>query len=112
MPKITLNPAPTFKGVVSIPVPGEKPAEVEFVFKHRTRKQFDELMKKTKADVEAGTDGAGDTAFVMSLVEGWNVDGEPFNAENVEKLLENYHAAGRAISERYTELLVLGRLGN
>ena len=40
MPKFTLNPAPTFKAKVDIPVPGGKVEKVEFTFRHRTREEF------------------------------------------------------------------------
>lgn len=109
MPKISLNPSPIFKGKVSIPVPGEEPAEVELVFKHFTRKGFEELMKKSAPKDQGGT--LDDLSLVMAVAQDWDLD-VGFNAENVGKLLDGYHAAGRAIMERYAEMLLLGRLGN
>lgn len=94
---------PTFKAKVPIPVAGKDAVEVEFEFKHRTQPELTKFMEwsKDKTDIEA----------VMATVVGWELD-DKFNKENVKRLLENYHGAGRAISNRYyTELMAL-RLGN
>lgn len=112
---ITLDPAPTFRGKVSIPVVGAEPAVVGFVFKHRTRKAFDELMRSGKVenfdDLPVDERLRLDHVFIMGIVEGWDLPFE-FNAENVMKLLNGYHAAANAISTTYADLLLSGRLGN
>lgn len=115
MAKIQLNPSPTFKGKVSIPVLNGEPAEIEMVFKHRGRKDFGALKKATHVEGEDKRTEeevlAADVAFVMEIAQDWDLE-HGFNAENVEKLLDAYHGAARAISVKYAELLVLGRLGN
>jgi hypothetical protein len=115
MPKITLNPAPTFKAKALIPVPGDQAAELDFVFKHRGRLAFDELKagnsnedyQKLSAEDKLGAD----VNFILKLAESWSLEAE-FNFENVRTLLDNYPAAANAISSAYGEAIILGRLGN
>jgi len=94
MAKLKLNPEPTFKAKVGIPVPGAGKAPVEFVFKHRSREQIKEWMK-----AQAESDDQ-DTDTVMDFAVGWDLDDE-FNAENVTKLCNNYPGAGFEILTAY-----------
>lgn len=107
MAKLTINAAPTFKAKVGIPVAGDKPAQVEFTFKHRTRAELEAHVKR----VAEKPDEFDDVAVVMGAVIGWDLDDE-FTRENVGTLLQNYHGAGRAIMEAYGVELVQGKLGN
>lgn len=92
MARLRLNPEPTFKAKVSIPVPGSSPASVEFTFKHKTRAQ-------TKEWIEGLADGS-DTAIVQEIVVAWELDDE-FTPENVARLCENYLGAAAAILSTY-----------
>lgn len=97
MAKLKLNPAPTFKAKVGIPVHGSaKPVEVEFTFKHRPRS---DLMPWLDAQKERP-----DAELVMEIAEGWELDDE-FNAENCARLCDNYAGAGQAIVLGYLEEL-------
>ena len=107
MAKLTLNPAPTFKAKVAIPVAGGTPVDVEFTFKHRTRKQLADQM----AELQKAQDSTDDVTVIMSAVEGWELD-DDFNAANVERLLQNYHGAGPEIMRTYGLQLMGARLGN
>lgn len=103
--KFTLDPAPTFKSVVNIPVAGGKPAPVEFIFKHRDREQFKEF-------VEGLTDRQ-DVEVIMDMASGWDLD-DAFDAESIGKLVTRYMGAFNAICEVYfNELTKSGpRSGN
>lgn len=101
--KLSLNAAPTFKAKVAIPVAGGKPADVEMVFKHRTKKQIKEFLAEI-ADKE-------DTALVLDMVSGWELE-DPFSAESVDKLLDSYPGAALAIHRKYLDELYGQRLGN
>lgn len=103
--KFTLEPSPTFKAVVNIPVAGGKPAPVEFIFKHRDREQFKDF-------VEGLTDRK-DVDVVMDIASGWDLD-DAFDAASIEKLVTRYMGAFNAICEVYfTELTKSGaRSGN
>ena len=96
MGKLSLSAAPTFKAPVPIPVPGGDPVPVEFTFKHRTR-------DAALAWLEASRD-AKDVDAVLDLAAGWELD-DAFNAENIERLLQNYAGAGVAIVNAYLEEL-------
>lgn len=103
MAKLKLIPSPTFKFTVEIPVAGARVAPVEFVFKHRTKDQLTAFMaaREEKSDVET----------VMEFAQGWDLD-EPFNAQAVSDLLQNYIGAPVAIYQAYIAELTRAKLGN
>jgi len=102
-PKFSLNPSPTFKAAVSIPVPGGRAVDIEFTFKHRTREEFKEFMDSM--------DSREDADLLMDVVCGWDLD-DPFNTENIEKLTQNYLGSGHAIVEKYINELTRVRVKN
>lgn len=102
--KLSLTVAPTFKAIAMIPVPGGKPAPVEFTFKHRTRDEYRELMDQFG-------DGMPDPDAILAIASGWDLE-EPFERENVEKLVQLYMGSARAIIETYVEELTKARRGN
>ena len=105
MAKLKLNPAATFNHVVHIPVAGAEPAAVQIAYKWANNKRvkaFSERMLKEKITDQEG---------IMEIVAGWDLD-EPFNAENVGLLLENYPLAGVRIIEGYYEEVYNARSGN
>jgi len=90
--KFNLSANPTFKAKVAIPVPGGKPADIEFTFKHRSKDALKEFMDdmKEKEDVD----------LLQDLVSGWDID-DPFNAESLEKMIQNYPGSALAIYQAY-----------
>lgn len=103
MPTLKLVAEPTFKAKVPIPVAGGAAEEVEFEFKHRTRSDLAKWME--------GAKDRSDAESVMGSVIGWALD-DKFTKVNVERLLENYHGAARAIASKYISELAALRLGN
>jgi hypothetical protein len=102
--KFTLVPQPTFKKKVKMPIPGADFVDVEFTFKHRNKTEFQEFM-------EAAKDQADDVALVMDVASGWEL-AESFDKDNVEKLVDNYVGAARAIFTTYVDELIKARAGN
>lgn len=94
MARLKLQPDPTFKAKVGIPVPGAPAAEVEFTFKYRDRQAL-------QAFIEA-SDGREDVDTLMEMCTGWELV-DPFNRESLDLLVGNYISAPRAIFERYIE---------
>jgi hypothetical protein len=92
--KLSLNIAPTFKGMVAIPVPGDKAADVEFTFKHRERPDFKEFMENLP--------GRDDLDVILDVVSAWDLD-DPFDKDAVDKLLKRYMGSARAILNHYIE---------
>lgn len=92
MPKLSLTPAPTFKGFVSIPIPGSSPAKVQFTFRHRNRDEIKTWMDEIE--------GKPMSQVVLEAASGWDLE-EPFDAEHVELLLKNYIGSGQAVLETY-----------
>lgn len=103
-----LNPAPTFKARVTIPVPGQaKPDPIEFEFKHKSQSQLKEWAEKSDA-----RKSMTDAAFLMDFAVGWSgVDGE-FNEENLKAFCDNYHGAALVVWDAYLKELTAARLGN
>lgn len=102
-PKFNLTAVPTFKADVSIAIPGGKSVNVEFTFKHRSREGFREFIESLP-DRE-------DIDVIKDIASGWELE-EPFNAENIEKMVENYIGSGRAIIETYMRELSGARTKN
>lgn len=92
MARLKLNPAPTFKADVLIPVPGDKSAPVKFTFKHRTKDQASAFVSDEDREINA--------AAVLDMAEGWDLE-DDFTEANVERLLENYIGAASAIFITY-----------
>lgn len=53
----------------------------------------------------------GQVDFIMSAVEGWNLD-VPFDREAVEQLVDELPLAAETIIRSYREAMTEGRLGN
>lgn len=103
MAKFKLNPDPTFKAKVAIPVPGSAPAKVEFTFKHKTRQEVLKWLDDRKEDDEV--------AVFRDMVAGWELDDE-FSDDNIRRLCDNYPGAGVAVLSVYLDELRGARVGN
>lgn len=102
---LKLKANPTFRGKVTIPAPdGEVVADFEF--KHRTRKAHGEWLKSLTENKTPMLD------VVMDMAVEWFDADAPFSREAIDEFLQNYHAAGDAIFDRYIELLSGAKLGN
>lgn len=101
--KFQLDPNPTFKAIVKLPVHGGGEAELGFTFKHKRATEFAELFKvnenATKLDV------------VKDLCAGWDL-AEPFTDENLSKMLENYIGSFDAIMTTYMDEIRQARVKN
>lgn len=104
--KLTLTPAPTFKAIVKIPVPGSRLVDVEFTFKGRTRTEYEQLWE----DVLAKR-WPDDADVVLEIASGWDLD-EPFDREHIQKMDENYLGSTKAIWDVYKAEISGARLGN
>jgi len=101
--KFKLQPAPTFKAKVQIPVHGGDPVAVEFEFKHRTRDEVNKWFK--------GADKRSDVDALVGILAGWELE-DQFGQESIELLVQNHIGAAPAIVARYVEELVQARKGN
>lgn len=105
--RLTLDPSPTFRAVVQIPMAGAKPAPVEFIFKYRDRDAFQEFVEGLGAR-EGDLEGV-----IMDIASGWDLP-DAFDQANVAKLLKNYMGAFQAIMDAYVHehTKSVPRLGN
>ncbi len=101
--KFSLTASPTFKCKVPVPIPGDKPFDIEFTFKHRNRDDF-------KAFIE-NLEGKEDVDLILDCASGWELE-DAFDKKNLELLTQNYIGSGREIIETYIKQLASARLGN
>lgn len=95
-----LNPNPTFKVDVEIPVPGKEAApKIEVEYRHFTRKEqvaFQEEYTKEKFT---------DTELLFRVIAGWSGVDVPFTKEALDVLLDKYPSASVALFNTfYNEL--------
>lgn len=104
---LRLQPNPTFRAKVGIPVPGqEKPEEIVCVFAHMTRDEFREFAAPEVANARTDADS------LNRILRGWEgVDAE-FSADALALLCQQYHGAAFAISSAFVAELTKARLGN
>lgn len=101
--KFKLDPNPTFVAKVALPLHGGGSVEVGFTFRHKTADALEAFLRTV-----------GERTVVDSLLEvvaGWELEDE-LSAENIQRLVQNYQGAGRAISAAYVAELSQARLGN
>ena len=101
--KITLADEATFKATVSIPVPGGRLADVEWVFAWMDSSDFQEWMKNLA--------GAENVDALMDISRGWDLD-ETFSKTSVEKLNQKYLGAARAVLDKFISELTGARTKN
>lgn len=107
--KLKLQPNPTFKCKVDIPVPGCEAVPVEFEFRHRVAADAYKFYGEWLARDEFG--GDGDTEMLYALIAGWDIE-EDYSRDNLALLLANYPAAGQALVDGYLDGLLNRRRGN
>lgn len=103
MAKLSLTANPTFKAKVGIPIPGGEPQFVEFTFRNKSAKELAAWTESSKEMTNAEA--------VLSIVEAWELDDE-VNAENVERLCDQYIGAPVAIFHVYVAELRGARAKN
>ena len=97
---------PTFVAPVPIPVPGGEPEPLTLVFRHKTRDEMNEYLKRTAAI------GTNDVGPLMEIIEGWqDVDAE-FSKDALQELVQNHHGSVTAILDTYVVELAEGRRKN
>lgn len=141
MAKITLGTRPkSFKHTVKATLPEGVEGTIEVSYIYRTRTEFGKFIDarlqaardKDTADAvatAASTDEApavpefsladvqvstrdGNAAYIMSIVDGWDVPGQPFSLATVTQLCDELPGFALAIINDYRAAIVEGRLGN
>ena len=102
---LKLDPSPTFWSKVDIPIPGApKGVEIECEFGHMDRDAF--AVFTDTATARTDIDGT------MAILRSWRGPDAAFSREAVAKLLQNYHGASFAITEKFCSELGKLRSGN
>ncbi|RAR51685.1 tail assembly chaperone [Paraburkholderia unamae] len=126
MAKLALGTRPAnFSHAVKFKMLDGTEAAIDVSYKYRTRKEYgafvDQVAAAAKEERVADEDfswanvmektGTANAAYVMQVVDGWNLD-EPFTLENVQQLADELPAAIAAIMDTYRVAITQGRLGN
>lgn len=98
MAKFKLQPEPTFKAPVEIPVPGDGLVKVNFTFKYRDR----DAMKAFLAKVSDPESQMTDEELIEEMCAGWELT-DPFERASIELLVKNYIRATSAIFDKYLD---------
>lgn len=101
-----IDPNPTFTADADIPVAGGGTSKLTLVFKHKTKDEAREYFSRTS------TDGEDDVGALLEIVEGWEDVDAPFSREALDRVLQNYPGAPRAIFGAYLAELMGQRRGN
>lgn len=128
--KIKLGSRPkSFKRIVKFPMLEGGEGAIECTYKYRTRSEFGLFIDNMMAVAEAAgakreasaekfsmTDlmertAGQNAAYIMDVLDGWNLD-EELNLVNVQQLADELPAAALAIMEAYRTAITEGRLGN
>lgn len=111
MTAFTLDPKPTFKLTVEIPVPGEAFVPLELTCKYRNRTELVAFTETVIGDTDKGVAPMSDAETIKGIVEGWSLS-DAFNDENLGKLANNFPGAASAIYLAYMDELLKVRRKN
>lgn len=92
MKKFSIDPNPTFRFPVAIPVPGGQAADVVFTFRHKTKTEMNDLIKRAETLSEVD--------LIMEVACGWELV-DQFTTENVTRMIDNYIGSAGAIFSAY-----------
>jgi len=92
-----LNPNPTFKAQVLIPVPGGADGKITVLFKHKGRKALQEFFASLTDEANTRTD----VDALGELIADWEGVDAKYTAENLEQLLDAYPSAAMALFDAY-----------
>lgn len=101
-----INPNPTFSATVDIPAAGGRTEKLKLVFKHKTRDEALEYLRRSPAE------GEDDASVLLEIIAGWEDVDADFSREALNQVVQNYAGAPRAIFEAYTAELMGQRRGN
>lgn len=107
MARLKLNPEPTFKSKVGVPVPGGRTAEVEFTFRYRSKSE----LKKWNDEIAEAPKDADEAALFRTFVVAWDLEDE-FSDENIRRLCDAYPGAASAAVDVYLRESWGARRGN
>lgn len=110
---LKLQPAPTFKSSVEIPVPGDKPVSVGWTFKYRDQDQMQEFLFGDGAKARASLPAAEANAeALMDIATDWSNVDTAFSAEAVSIFVKRYPSAAGMVMAKYIAEVSGARLGN
>ena len=126
MAKLVLGSAPkTFKSKITFELLDGGKADIEMIYKYKTRNEYAKLIDSTVDEQEATGKKEQELKsseiykmvdekvceFILEIAEGWDLTDE-FNAESVAKLVNEFPMASGPIIEKYRSAILDGRTKN
>jgi hypothetical protein len=125
MAKIKLGNRPkSFKHAITTQLPDGSQGSIEVSYIYRTRTEFGALLDELRGAETAPAKGRSapslkvqteardsDVRFIMSIIDGWNLDVE-LSREAVEQLWDELPGVAAQILGDYSAAIFEGRLGN
>lgn len=104
-----LQPKPTFKAEISIPIPGAAEGKITFEFKRLGKKALRTLFKSISEN-----DGVEreDSDVLLEIVKDWSGVDEKFSKAALETLVDSYPGAVTAIIVGYNREMMEGKAKN
>lgn len=103
-----LQPNPTFKETIAIPVPGGEPGKITFEFKRLGKKALRTLFKS----LTEGEDEREDADVLSEIIVGWAGVDEKFSKAALETLCDAYPGAATAVILGYNKAMLEGKAKN
>jgi hypothetical protein len=99
--------AATFAGIASIAIAGEdEPGLIEFVFRTVKRRRFEELMRAVRAQTMTEAEAFGELIVTWQENATGSLVDEPYSAEALGELFDEFWNAGPAIANAYARARV------
>lgn len=105
-----INPSPTFRTEVEIPVPGSEPEKLPVTFKHKKLKEIKKMIDEVeKNNVDGNSEKNID--ILASLIASWDAD-EAFSKKTLDLLLDNYPQAFPVLYAAFLDAYFKSKEGN
>lgn len=107
MSAFTLDPKPTFKLTVTIPIPGEPDGTLDLMCKYRNgteRKKFvseEVFVTKKVKGTEQVVQNMTDVQVLEAIVVDWGIKGVPCTPENLARLENNFPGTALNVLKDY-----------
>lgn len=105
-----INPSPTFRTEVEIPVPGSEPEKLPITFKHKKLKEIKKMIDEVEKN---NADGKSEKNIdiLASLIDSWEAD-ETFSKKSFDDLIENYPQAFPSLYAAFLDSYFKAKEGN
>lgn len=95
--KFKLKANPTFSAPIKIAAPGGEEQILNVIFRHKRTADAEAWIKRSDGDQRHGA--------LMEVIEGWDAEDFPFNADNLTELMQEQPGSGQSLTIGYYSAL-------